>query len=223
VRSTPKVKRNITQKHSNVEKYTESEEEYYAKAFKRLDETGKRTWNWAAFLFGHAWMFYRKMYLYGFLFFMASGILQNCIPGITAFIVCDESSNVSILENDYPITYWSVMCCSEILVRVLMGYFGNSMYYSAVKKKIRKGYHLLDKYCPTSIPSILCWPVICFADWISRKLQLKVRGKNKTNEETVRAYLNSDKEIHWVVRVANVIACLAVIAVIATRLISARF
>jgi len=205
------------------EKYAESEEEYYVKAFKRLDETGKHTWNLAAFFFGLGWMLYRKMYLYGFLYYIAYGILQAYTLGITASVVYGGSSNVSILENDYPTLYWFVIGCFSLLVSVFTGYFGNAMYYSAVKKKIRKGYHLLDKYCPTSIPSILCWPVICFADWISRKLQLKVRGKNKANEETVRAYLNPDKEIHWVVRVANVIACLAVIAVIATRLISARF
>ena len=94
---------------------------------------------------------------------------------------------------------------------VLLGYFGNALCYNAIKKKIRKGYHLLDKYCPTSIPSILGGPIfgtiVYFADRIAYKLQLKTDVKSEVNEETVRAYLNPNKKIHIAVKIANVLVC----------------
>lgn len=183
--------------HYEAEQF-ESEEEYYIKAFKRLSETGKHTWNWAAFLFGSMWMLYRKMYLYGFLFLFTNVILSR-LAVIPIALLSIKSDLAFILL--FVTFFW-------FLPNVLLGYLGNAMYYEAIEKRIQKGYHLLDKYCPTSIPSILGGVIyICFADWISRKLQQKTKVKSEINEETIRAYLNPNKKIHIAVKIANVFVC----------------
>lgn len=65
---------------------------------------------------------------------------------------------------------------------------------------------MLDQYRPTSISSIGFWPFICFADWISRRSQLKTKIEEKVNEETVQAYLNPNKKNHISVKIANFLA-----------------
>ena len=160
--------------------------EYYTEAFKRLDETEKNTWNWAAFFFGSSWLFYRKMYLCGFIIFM-----------IERFIVRFMSDNNMI----FPLFVF-------LGLRLLWGYFGNAWYYDVVKARIGKGYHLLDKYSPTSftsgISSFLGF-LVCWADQISLKKQLKTETEYKVNEETIRAYLNSARENPGIVKAANII------------------
>ncbi|MEI7024867.1 ankyrin repeat domain-containing protein [Paenibacillus sp. y28] len=48
--------------------------EYYTKQLEV-----RRNWNWGAFLFDFYWMLYRKMYLYGVLFLIASSVVVNTI------------------------------------------------------------------------------------------------------------------------------------------------
>lgn len=179
--------------------------EYYEQAFKRLDETGKCTWNWAAFFGVNLWMFYRKMYLYGMVVSFVYYSLHAIIWGIVSVMI----------ETDH----FGLMCAIEIsltvLLMVFLGYFGNAMYYRSVKNRIRKGYHLLEKYCPTSIPSALVFgaPFVCLADWISRKLQLKTELEIKVCEESVHDYLNPNRKIHWVVQSANIL-CFALFLIV---------
>jgi len=160
------------------------EEEYYVKAFKRLNETGKNTWNWAAFLFGPAWMLYRKMYLYGTIFYMIFGTIQNVVVSTGSVFLAFFFS---------------------LGIRILYGYFGNSLYYRIVKKRIRQGYHLLDRYSPTSISAVvpILGLLVCFADWISCDSQLKTKFEDKIDEKTIRAYLNSARENPFIVKVVN--------------------
>lgn len=174
----------------------------YVKAFKRLDETGKHTWNWAAFFFGELWMAYRKMYLYTFFVSVIDLIFSLCV----SFYVYGNFSSFYLLRNDHPNLFFSIILCYWLISGVFTGYFGNALYYRTIKKKIKKGYHLLDKYSPTSIPSIIGWLFICLADWMSRKFQLKTEVKSEVNEETIRAYLNPNKKDHIVNKIANVLA-----------------
>lgn len=44
----------------------------YVPKFKSLGKNGKSSWNWAAFLFPEAWLFYRKCYKQGLIFLMLS-------------------------------------------------------------------------------------------------------------------------------------------------------
>ena len=104
---------------------------------------------------------------------------------------------------------WFTIGVLWILESIFTGYFGNYLYYNVVKKRIRKGYHLLPKYRPTSISSLAFgFLFVCPADWIAHGCQLKNYVEDKVNEETVRAYLNPNKKIHISVKIANVLSWL---------------
>ncbi len=212
-----------TEDSERCEVECDDEVEYYIKAFKRLDKTGKHTWNWAAFLFRSAWMAYRKMYLYALSFAFIFGIFEYCAFSLVAFNVYGSFSSLHRLETEHQVLYLVVKFCCWIIEGIFTGYFGNALYYSVIKKKIRKGYHLLKKYLPTSIPSALAAvysPFICFADWISRKSQLKTEVESEVNEETVRACLNPNKENHIAVKIANVLVCILMIGAVAKKYIT---
>lgn len=187
--------------------YYVSEEQYYERAFARLKETGKHTWNWAAFFFGSGWMAYRKMYLYSLFFSIATKFFIYCIHSLFSFSIYGKFLSLRLLQDDHPYIWLSVEICSCIIVNTFVGYFGNALYYNTIRNKIKKGYHLLYKYSPVSIPSFLWWPFICFADWISRKSQLRTKVESEVNEETVQAYLNPNREDHLANKIANVLAC----------------
>jgi hypothetical protein len=196
----------------------DDEVEYYVKAFKRLDETGKHTWNWAACIFGSAWMAYRKMYLYALSFVIIIVVFRLCAFSLISFSMYGNFLLPNLFKDQHPILYQSIFVCSWGICCVFTGYFGNALYYRAIKKKIRKGYHLLREYCPISILSWLCVfysPLICFADWISRKSQLKTEVESEVNEETIRAYLNPNKKNHIAVKIANILVCLLLIGAVA--------
>ena len=92
----------------------DSEEEYYIRAFKRLDETGKQTWNWAAFFFSGSWMAYRKMYLYSFLFKFSLALFAGIVLFFIAFFAYGKfvyGDLHSLLKTGYPVIYWSFAIC----------------------------------------------------------------------------------------------------------------
>ncbi len=88
--------------------------------------------------------------------------------------------------------------------RIGLGYYGNALYCWTVKKRINKGYHLLEKYRPTSIVAIIFPFFIWIADIISHELQFVKFIGNEANAETIHAYLNPNKRNHWAVKTANV-------------------
>ena len=58
--------------------------------------------------------------------------------------------------------------------------------------------------------------LICFADWFANKSRLKENTENEINEESIRTYLNPERENPRAVKIANVVACfmIAIFAVI---------
>ena len=179
--------------------------QYYEKAFERLEKENKHTWNWAACLFSGGWLLYRKMYLYTFIYLLINAICSLLLLGkdfkslgMTEIIIC-------------MLLQMFIMCG--------FGYFGNRIYYHAVKKRISKGYHLLERYKPTSVLSAvfsLSAVFICFADFVSRKLQLKhiVEKDTNINIDSIRAYLNPSRKNHWAVNIVNVICFLLLIILV---------
>ena len=54
--------------------------EYYLPRFEKMENLNSFTgWNWCAFLFGGSWMVYRKMYVFGVLFWLAGELLVNLL------------------------------------------------------------------------------------------------------------------------------------------------
>ncbi len=92
--------------------------DYYIKRFKKFEKGGSLSWNWYAFLFGVLWMFYRKMYLYGF---SALAVIFS----INLFI--------SILKIDQVISTGI-----SLWLWIGFGMFGNYLYYLHVKNSISK-------------------------------------------------------------------------------------
>ena len=83
----------------------EEKRDFYINRFAEMKQKNKKaTWNWCAFLFGPAWMIYRKMYVYGGLYWLMS------------ILVFDKLGYL------------------DLLVSILAGVFGNWMYMICVEK-----------------------------------------------------------------------------------------
>lgn len=160
--------------------------EYYLNAFKKLDED-RDSWNWAAFFFQGMWMFYRKMYLYGFLSLMID---------FTVFF--------SIMSSRTVVSTFGLSFVCNLAYKCLYGYFGNRLYYSVVKERIAGGYHLMDQYKSTSkslailfifVPSIYFYYL---ADVLANEQYFRSKSRKDTsvNEENILRYLAQDKQNH---------------------------
>ncbi|MGI6450139.1 MAG: DUF2628 domain-containing protein [Desulfitobacteriia bacterium] len=89
-------------------------------------KNNKISWNWASFLFGTAWMVYRKMYATFVIFF----IVEMVIGAILA-----------ALEINYLFF--------TIPLKIIFGLFGNHLYFMHFNRKVRKAteYNITsDKY-----------------------------------------------------------------------------
>ncbi len=84
---------------------------------------------------------------------------------------------------------WIIAALSVfIATRICQGYFGNSLYYRTVRKKIQEGYHLKAEYCPTSIPS--CFSGLSFFFGLITLSSSKIYTVNK---DSIRAYLSPNR------------------------------
>ena len=177
-----------------------SRAEYYEKAFDRLEKTGKHTWNWAAFFGGFSWMGYRKIYLFGMIFNVVYWILYYAflMGAIFAFI------------KSMPIAWVGLVLFILLIIgkRICLGRFGNALYYWTVKKRIGRGYHLLEKYRPTSIVAIVFPLFVWIADIISHGVQFDKVPEDDVTAESIHAYLNPNKKNHWIIKTANVLVCM---------------
>lgn len=99
--------------------------DYYIQRWEEINlSKSKISWNWAGFFFGLFWFAYRKMYSYTFGLMMFSLFLQY----------------VQKIMNTDPI----VIALTNILISVVIGMFGNYLYYEYIKSKIAT----LDKSIP---------------------------------------------------------------------------
>jgi hypothetical protein len=174
-------------------KVLKESEDYYIAVFKKLEETGENTWNWAACLLPFHWLAYRKM----FLIFMTLGfnfLCLTCITGVAAASVDAHNSFIILITLVWMIFFM-----------ILMGKFGNKIYYDRVKRNIRRGYHLCGtKYRPTSF-----WPVILgiFAfpvTWIHDRFFLKPSTDDTSaraiTEENIRAVISEETRKNYYLR-----------------------
>jgi len=90
--------------------------DYYLDAFEAVS-LRKTRWNWAAFLLGFVWMFYRRMYLYAF------------IIGALSFIQC-MLEEVQMIPLGASIGIY-------IGIGVAFGTMGNAVYKMHVDKQLK--------------------------------------------------------------------------------------
>jgi uncharacterized protein YecT (DUF1311 family) len=93
--------------------------DYYLRKWEIAEQKkSKNSWNLFAFLFGFAWMAYRKMYLYSLIF----------IGVIAVEILCEYAF-------DFPDRFTNAI---NITIPVITGFLGNSWYKYHVKKKFKE-------------------------------------------------------------------------------------
>lgn len=98
--------------------------DYYAKTFKtHKDSDNFASWNWCSFLFTPFWLLYRKMYIWFVVFIIAESVIDTF-----SFI--------------FPLL-GSIL---RIVLMVVFGIFGNSMYLNSAKYRIRKINNTLQSY-----------------------------------------------------------------------------
>ncbi|MBQ5782488.1 MAG: DUF2628 domain-containing protein [Oscillospiraceae bacterium] len=62
--------------------------EFYNMRFNEIKRLNKKaTWNWPAFLLGSAWLFYRKMYLYGLIYIAVNALIGSLVPPLIGFAI----------------------------------------------------------------------------------------------------------------------------------------
>mgnify|MGYP001068156792 CR=1 FL=1 len=178
-------------------------EEYYIKSFQQMDEGKKFFWNWAAFFLGPIWCAYRKMY--------STAIAFILLPIFFTTIGVFGVGGSSISQVYYRVY--------TILMFVLAG-SANRTYYDILKKKIQKGYHLIDGFSPITPvflifgvsvvgSEILFLPVAIFfgIDYYVKREYFqhhKISSKDLVvNEENIRRYLDSNKKANPKYKIAS--------------------
>jgi hypothetical protein len=102
-------------------------ETYYRKAFARIN-SGKPSWNFAAFFLGFFWLVYHKMYEETIVWILLSVVFQACShifsPGIV-FLV-------------------------EFVGWVGLGFTGNWLLQHSLRRKKKQGYASIEDFIPTN-------------------------------------------------------------------------
>jgi hypothetical protein len=106
-----------------LEYIPETEKEYYRKYLSQY-QPGRyfAKFNWPAFIFGHLWMFYRRMYSMGINFALAG--------------YCNDKLIEKFVNKDYE-NY--VASGAFLVLHLLMGFYGTAMYAEFLDKRIKKG------------------------------------------------------------------------------------
>lgn len=182
---------------------------YYVEVFKRLDETGKNTFNWAACLLFPFWLAYRKMYVETMIF---SSILGSIIYPM--FLLFKFSVTVS-----GPIGLAIIVICLFFLivlasVCIPFGFYGNRIYRYYVTRQILNGYHLMPGYRTTSVLSAIFIPIqplYLLADiYENTKWQAThklTESEKEYTEENVVKYLKNGKKNHFYGKFAVLFGC----------------
>lgn len=102
---------------------------YYIRAFRKIEE-GYTSWNWAAFFFNWFWLGYRKMIKEAIIIFVITGII-GFVAGIVAGsygLIKNKETFIAYMDTIGLITW--------LILALFLGFYGNSLYYRHVKRKI---------------------------------------------------------------------------------------
>lgn len=118
-------------------------------------DNAKIGWNWAAALFSPLWLFYRKMYLWGFVWLFAYLLVSTLTtePGLldiflnmmristeTGSLQAAQSYMYQAMEALPPLAFWQQALSSVFQAgsMVVMGFFGDRMYKEKTRRSILK-------------------------------------------------------------------------------------
>jgi len=101
--------------------------EYYQEVFEKLEKENKLTFNFAAAFFNVMWLIFRKMYGWAILL----GVINT---GLKIFLrmLCPSLPGLTVF----------------LIMFVIFGFFGNTLYYKRVKFQVSKGYANMPDYNP---------------------------------------------------------------------------
>ncbi|GHT91699.1 hypothetical protein FACS1894122_04500 [Alphaproteobacteria bacterium] len=111
----------------------ETTEEYYLAAFKKLEDSGKNTWNWAAFFGGFLWFGYRKMFMNCMVFLFCDAVSFFVCMMLAIFLFLSQFG-----ESGPPWIFCSYLVLGCAIFRVHLGWLSNKFYYDQVKKNIER-------------------------------------------------------------------------------------
>ena len=116
---------------------------YYMDRFRRIQHSGAGGWNWAAFIFGPVWLFYRKQYGLGTLFMILQlmyGVASTVVYNPVQLAETQEAAEVALLAIINGPMFWMVAALSVILLalNILLAIRANNFYLRHCEKKIAK-------------------------------------------------------------------------------------
>ena len=146
-------------RHEHIEEFTVDEivqvvgsnSAYYLPRFYNMSHGGSKiSWNWMSFLLPYNWLLYRKNLLWGvlsFVFFTAMTVFNDSLFGKLPFPT-DAATPDMLMATiqqlmEKPEAKMVLLICSLIsmlvlVVRILIGLFGNYLYFRTVLRKAKK-------------------------------------------------------------------------------------
>lgn len=114
---------------------------YYIPRFQRMAQSGSGGWNWAAFLLGPFWLFYRKQFGLGWLYFavmMLSNLSFAVVYAPIQFAETEAAYQAAMTALAESSLFLPVILLSLVFLalRILLGIKGNDFYFQFCAKKI---------------------------------------------------------------------------------------
>ena len=119
-----------------------SNQQYYIPRFRRMANGEKGGWNWAAFIFPQYWLFYRKQYFLGAIYFFVF-LLFSIVYSIIAAPLQEAETNSAMMsamqeiQNHILFYPWMALSLINLALSVLLGIKGNQLYYNHCRNKIQ--------------------------------------------------------------------------------------
>lgn len=144
-----------------LSKYVKNNTIYYMGIFKRIKNTGKSRFNFAAFIFGGGWMLYRKQYVSGGIITAIMAVISIAITYTTYFVSAGVLNIVADNLNQlYPRGYNIIdffnaigqlpleqgliailpyaLSTMNFILMIIIGFTANRNYYKFAMKNIKK-------------------------------------------------------------------------------------
>ena len=104
--------------------YIQNNVETYIQKFNTLEMKGSSTgWNWCGFLFGPAWMLFRKLYFQAIVFFFAPALLEVAL----------------LLVSPNELVYTLLDLVLTLSLAVLAGMYSDAWYKTKIDRLVREG------------------------------------------------------------------------------------
>lgn len=142
-------------KLKEANKYVKTNTTLYSIIFKRIHDSNKSRFNFAAFIFSGGWFLYRKQYALGTILTLLMAI---CLVGYAFFSVPSYQAMSDFMNSNNFTSYMEIynellkqpleqvfLCCAssifkdaQYVLMIISGFIANRCYYKHVVKKVKK-------------------------------------------------------------------------------------